>query len=86
MHIDDPQVERLVRCLAADTGETPRDALLHALEERLAKCRQAPRREKDSGRVFDAIIEISRRCSALPDLDRRTAAEILAYNAAGAPE
>jgi antitoxin VapB len=86
MEIEDPQVERLLRRLAAETGETPKEALLRALEERLAKCRRAPSRARDSAHVFEAIMEISRRCSALPDLDQRTADEILAYNTAGAPE
>jgi antitoxin VapB len=86
MEIEDPQVEGLVRRLAAETGETPREALLRALEERLAKCRRAPGRARNRANVFEAIMEISRRCSALPDLDRRTADEILAYNTAGAPE
>ena len=86
MEIEDPQVERLVRRLAAETGETPKEALLRALEERLAKCRRAPGRARDRTHVFEAIMEISRRCSTLPNLDQRTADEILAYNAAGAPE
>jgi len=85
MDIEDPQVERLVRRLAAEAGETPKEALLRALEERLAKCRRAPSRARDHVHVFEAIMEISRRCSALPDLDQRRADQILGYDAAGAP-
>jgi antitoxin VapB len=86
MDIEDPQVESLICRLVAETGETPREALVRALEDRLAQCRQVPGPPRDRTRVFEAIMEISRRCSALPDLDRRGADEILAYNAVGVPD
>ena len=85
METEDPKVDLLVRRLVAETGETPREALLRALEERLARCRHEPRGMKTPAAVFATIMEISQRCSRLPDLDQRTADEILAYNTAGVP-
>ncbi len=35
-------------------------------------------------RIADSILEIGRRCAALPDHDTRTADEILGYNEFGA--
>jgi antitoxin VapB len=34
LHIENPEVERLVAELVASTGETPDEAILHALQER----------------------------------------------------
>ena len=86
MSLDDPQVEDLVRRLAAATGETPKEAMLRALEERLVRCRRQSDTPRSRADVLATIIDISRRGSALPDLDQRAADEILAYNAAGVPD
>ena len=52
-----------------------------AAEERLQRVRR-----QQSGRSLAAeILEIGKRCAALPDLDARTADEILGYDEHGLP-
>jgi antitoxin VapB len=75
--IEDPTTEGFVRELAALTGETVATAIRRAAAERLQRVR---------GRSLAAeILEIGKRCAALPDLDRRTADEILGYDEHGLP-
>jgi antitoxin VapB len=67
--------------LAAVTGESVTAAVRRAAEERLQRVRRQP-----AGRsLAEEILEIGRRCAALPDLDTRTADEILGYDEAGLP-
>ena len=55
------------------------EAVTRALRDALLRMRG-----RRTGRsVRDAIIEISERCSALPDLDSRPAEEILSYDDRG---
>jgi antitoxin VapB len=73
--IKNEDVERLARAVAAESGESLTDAVRHALEERLERIRgsrMAPTR-------VESILEIARRCQALPDLDERSPEEILGY-------
>ena len=44
--------------------------------QRLRSCRPAPD-------LVETLMAISRRCSSLPDLDRRSAEEILGYDELG---
>jgi antitoxin VapB len=81
LSIKDPEAERLARELARETGETITAATKKALEERLL--RVAGRRQRRS-RV-EELMEISRRCAALPDLDTRSPDEIIGYDAYGVP-
>jgi antitoxin VapB len=98
--IDDPDIERLARDLAAATGEPMPRALAAALRERLERVRQladgradvrAPAtaaRPFSSGPerpVLGSVAEIQAYLAALPDLDPRTPDEILGYDAAGLP-
>ncbi len=81
LNIKDPATEKSVRELAALTGETVTAAIRHAAEERLQRVRR-----KQAGRdLAEEILEIGRRCAALPDQDRRTADEILGYDEHGLP-
>lgn len=81
LNIKDPATVKSVRELAAVTGETVTAAVRRAAEERLQRVRRA-----HGGRSLAAeILEIGRRCAALPDLDRRTADEILGYDERGLP-
>jgi antitoxin VapB len=81
LNIKDPVTERIVRELAGCTGETVTTAVRRAAEERLQKVRQRP-----SGRSLkDDILEIGRRCAALPVLDPCSADEILGYDERGLP-
>ena len=81
LNIKDPMAEKFVGELAAGAGESLATAVRRAAEERLQRVRR-----KQSGRSLAAeILEIGRRCAALPDLDTRTADEILGYDQHGLP-
>jgi antitoxin VapB len=70
-----------VRELAALTGETVAIAVRRAAEERL----QRVRRTHEGRSLAAEILKIGERCASLPDLDTRTADEILGYDAHGLP-
>jgi antitoxin VapB len=81
LSIKDPEADRLARELAARTGETLTEAVVVALRERLA--RETGRTK--SVALREELAAIRRRCAALPELDSRTADEILDYDEAGLP-
>lgn len=81
INIKDPTAEKLVRELAAVTGETVTTAVRKAAEERL----QRVRRVHSKRSLAAEILEIGRRCASLPDVDARTADEILGYDEHGLP-
>lgn len=81
LNIKDPATERMVRELAALTGETVTTAIRRAAEERL----QRVRCDHQDRNLAAAILEIGKRCAALPDLERRSAEEILGYDEHGLP-
>jgi len=81
LSIKNPEVDRLARELARETGETMTDAILHALEDRLLRLR---------GRcgvpsVVDEVVAIQLRVAALTVLDDRSPDELLGYDADGLP-
>jgi antitoxin VapB len=81
LNIKDAATEKFVRELAAAAGESVTTAVRRAAEERLQRVRR-----QQSGRSLAAeLLEIGRRCAALPDLDARTADEILGYDEHGLP-
>lgn len=81
LNIKDPTTERYVRELAAITGEGVTVAVRKAAEERLQRVRR-----DHAGRSLSCdLLEIGARCAALPDLDPRSADEILGYDANGLP-
>ena len=80
LNIKDPVAEKIVRELAAATGEGITTAIRKVAQERLQRVR------KDSaGRLAEQLVAIGARCAALPDLDRRSAEEILGYDEHGLP-
>lgn len=79
--IEDPATEASVRELAAMTGETVTTAVRRAVEE----CLQRVRRRQGGRGLAAEILEIGQRCAALPDLDRRSAEEIIGYDECGLP-
>lgn len=81
LNIKDPATEKSVRELAAMTGETVTTAVRRAAEERL----QRVRRSRGGRGLAAELVEIGRRCASLPDLDTRTADEILGYDEHGLP-
>lgn len=81
LNIKDPTTEKYVRELAALTGETVTTAVRRAAEERLRRVERGKR-----GRSLTAeILDIGKRCASLPDLDVRSADDILGYDAHGLP-
>lgn len=81
LNIKDPAAEKFVRELAAAAGESVTTAVRRAAEERL----QRVRRQRSGRSLAAEILEIGRRCAALPDLDTRKADEILGYDEHGLP-
>ena len=81
LSIRNPRAERLAREVAAESGESMTQAVIHALEEQL----QRMKGRRVATDLFDEIMEVSRRCQALPDQDARSADEILGYDENGAP-
>jgi antitoxin VapB len=80
LSVKDKETDRLAREVAALTGETLTDAIRKALAERLERERL---RRGQSNRVADRLMEIGKHCAALPDIDARSADEILGYDETG---
>jgi len=81
LNIKDPTTEKYVRELAAVTGEAVTTAVRKAAQERL----QRVRRDKSGRSLADDLLEIGARCAALPDLDSRSADDIIGYDEHGLP-
>lgn len=80
LSIKDPEADRLARAVAKATGESLTAAVIQSLRERLARVR------KPRGRALRSeLLEIGRRCAALPLQDDRTDDEIVDYDGDGAP-
>ncbi|WP_291279006.1 type II toxin-antitoxin system VapB family antitoxin [Galactobacter sp.] len=82
LSIKDPEADRLVRELAAATGETITEAARIAFSERLQRVQS--RAVGDAGRRarIQTIIDEARQS---PVLDERTPDEILGYDEVGLP-
>jgi antitoxin VapB len=74
--IRNEQVEKLAREVAVESGENLTEVIIHALEDRLRQLR----RNREITKLEQEIMDVSKRCSSLPDLDLRTPDEILGYN------
>jgi antitoxin VapB len=81
LNIKDLPTEQSVRELAQLTGETVTTAVRRAAEERLQRVRRA----RPEGSLAAELLEIGRRCAALPDLDLRSPDDILGYDEHGLP-
>jgi antitoxin VapB len=81
LSIKNARAEQLARELAAQTGESITEAITRALEERLGRLRG--RRTLDHRR--EAAEAILAQSAALPDLDERSADQILGYDELGVP-
>ena len=79
LSIENDTAERLARQVAAETGESLTEAITRALEERLERLKG----RQSAPDLVETLLAISRRCSSLPDLDRRGAEEILGYDELG---
>jgi antitoxin VapB len=81
LNIKNPEADELARQLAERTGRTITDVVVVALREAFARemGRARPRSLRDE------LLEIGRRCAALPDQDQRSAEEILGFDEIGVP-
>lgn len=78
--IKNDRAEKLARQVSAETGESLTEAIIHSLEERLERLKG----RRSAPDLAETLMAISRRSSALPDLDTRDAEEILGYDEKGA--
>jgi antitoxin VapB len=81
LHITNRETERNVRALAAATGETIADAVNNAAKAQL----RLVGTPVDDPTMMDDVIKILSRFDALPDIDKRSADEILGYDENGLP-
>ena len=81
LSIRNPRAEQLAREVAAESGESMTQAVIHALEEQLQRIRG----RRVATDLFYEIMAVSSRCRALPDQDVRSAEEILGYDNNGVP-
>ena len=80
--IRNPRAEKLAREIAAESGESITEAIIHALEERLMRLKG----RRTTADIADEIMRISLRCRTLPENDQRGADEILGYDEMGIPK
>ncbi len=81
LNIKNPLAEELARQVAAKTGESLADAVIHALEERLQRL-GSQCTAKD---IADELHKIALRCSAPLDMDQLSADEISDHDERGLP-
>jgi len=79
LSIKNPEAESLARELARESHSSITQAVVTALREALLRIRG----RKTAPSVREAIVEVSDRCAALPDLDTRAPDEILSYDPRG---
>jgi antitoxin VapB len=82
LSIRNPRAEKLARQVAAESGESLTEAIIHALEERLERLKG----RRTTTDVAGEIMKISLRCRALPEMNERSADEILDYDERGIPQ
>lgn len=83
LSIRNPDTEKLARQVSRLTGETLTEAIGKSLEERLDRLKRNRGGSREA--VRRDIDEILARVDALPDLDTRTADEIIGYDENGLP-
>jgi antitoxin VapB len=77
--IKNDKAEKLARQMVAETGESLTNAIIRSLEERLERLKG----RRSAPDLAETLMAIGRRCSSLPDLDTRSADEILGYDEKG---
>jgi antitoxin VapB len=82
INIKNPKAEQLPREVVRLSGERLTQAIIHALEERLERLKG----RRSATILTEEILEISQRCSALPELDHRNPDEMLGYGRYGIPK
>ena len=81
LNIRNEDADHLASEVARLTGETKTQAVITALQERLARVHRGRR----TPRLGDDLLAIARHCAALPVLDDRAADAILGYGDDGRP-
>ena len=81
LNIKNGEAHRLARRLARLTGETLTEAVTQALRERLER----EKRHRQRAGIAERLMDIGRRCAALPVRDARSPEEILGYDEHGLP-
>ncbi len=81
LNIRNLETEQLAKVVSELTGETKTQAVKIALKERLERIE----RERTGKSLVDELNEIALRCASLPELDCRSADEILGYDDKGLP-
>ena len=79
--LKDAETDRLAREVAALTGETLTEAVRKALAERLER----EQRRRDATSLIERLNAIASHCATLPDVDTRSADEIIGYDDLGLP-
>jgi antitoxin VapB len=77
--INNDRAQKLARQVAAETGEILTEVVIRSLEERLERLKG----RRSAPELVETLMAISRRSSALPDLDTRTPDELLGYDETG---
>ena len=85
LFIKNPDVEKSARKLARITAESLTEAILRAIDERLARLQPSGRSNRAQTQLEKDLLRIAHQCASLPDLDTRTPDEILGYDAEGLP-
>ena len=80
LHIDNAEVDRLLRELTQYTGETAAQAVAVALRERIERQRGQRR-----GSLAEELVRLGKECAALPVLDGRPVDELPGYDEDGLP-
>lgn len=73
LSIRNERAELLAREVGNLTGKSLTQVIIEALEEKLERLKGS----RLSSNMLDEVMVISKRCSALPDIDTRSADEIL---------
>ncbi len=81
LSIRNPRAEKLAREVATESGENITQAIIQALEDRLERLHG----QRSSPDLEVELMKIARRCGSLPDMDLRSAEEILGYDQQGVP-
>ena len=82
LSLKDSETDRLAREVAELTGESLTEAVRKALAERLVR----ERRKRSGGQgLAQRLDALAKECAALPDVDPRTAEEIIGYDERGVP-
>jgi antitoxin VapB len=81
--IDNPETERLVEELARKTGHKPDEAIAELIREKLGASRAETSFAPPD--IWERIREIQDRVAAMPDIDTRSADEIIGYDEYGVP-